>query len=115
MKQSERTVPPIAGRVVFNHARQFIMREAIYMFLRYPRLFTLLVLSTVGAGTAVPFNEADALNGYDGAAIINAVPFASCSDNTIVKWNGTNWSVINACQYNSGISTGGLTCYKIQY
>lgn len=56
-----------------------------------------------------------ALNGYDGVAIINAVPFSSCSDNTIVKWNGTSWSVINACQYNSGINAGGLTCYKIQY
>ena len=54
-------------------------------------------------------------NGFDGVTTVQALQFASCANNTIVKWNGTTWSVINACQYNSGVNPGGLTCFKLQY
>ena len=53
-------------------------------------------------------------NGFDGAAIIKSGAYASCNNNTIVKWSGTSWTVMNACSFNNGIYEGGLICYKLQ-
>lgn len=53
------------------------------------------------------------LNGYDGVAAVTATPFSSCSDNTIVQWNGTSWQISHACSYNSGFDAGGLICSKV--
>ena len=53
------------------------------------------------------------VNGFEGASIVDAKIFASCANNTIVKWNGTAWQVLNACASNSGLDAGGLTCYKL--
>jgi hypothetical protein len=53
------------------------------------------------------------VNGFEGASVVNAKAFASCSNNTIVKWSGTAWQVLNACSSNSGLDAGDLTCYKL--
>ena len=53
------------------------------------------------------------LNGYDGVSVVNAQSFSSCSNNTIVQWDGSNWKIMNACAYNSGFDAGGLICSKV--
>lgn len=53
-------------------------------------------------------------SGFDGAAVIKSGPYGSCRNNTIVKWTGTSWSVMNSCQFNNGIFDNGLICYKLQ-
>lgn len=51
-------------------------------------------------------------NGFQGAALVSATPFSSCSNNTIVKWVNGNWDIVNACAFNSGLSA--LTCFKLE-
>jgi hypothetical protein len=65
------------------------------------------------AADAATTHKVCQLNGYDGASVIQASAFGSCSDNSIVQWNGSSWQIMNACSYNSGFDAGGLTCYKL--
>ncbi len=51
-------------------------------------------------------------NGYPKVANVTKRSFASCSNNTVVKWNGTAWQIMNACSFNSGIDQGDLVCSK---
>jgi hypothetical protein len=51
-------------------------------------------------------------NGFQGAALVTATPFSSCTNNTIVKWVNGNWDIVNACAFNSGLSA--LTCFKLE-
>ena len=53
------------------------------------------------------------VNGFEGASVVDAKSFASCANNTIVKWSGTAWQVLNACASNNGLDAGDLTCYKL--
>jgi hypothetical protein len=79
--------------------------------------FTNLGIS-VGAGVRISADpntvaKVCQVNGFEGASVVNAKAFASCTNNTIVKWNGTAWQVLSACASNSGLDAGDLTCYKL--
>jgi hypothetical protein len=73
---------------------------------------------TLGAGVRISADAATVakvcqVNGLEGASVVNAKSFVSCTNNTIVKWNGNAWQVLNACASNSGLDAGDLTCYKL--
>jgi hypothetical protein len=71
---------------------------------------------TVPGGTRFAADQltADKLcvtNGFMGAWSYTRKSYDSCSDNHMKRWNGSAWSTIGACSYNSGITS--LTCYKL--
>ena len=49
--------------------------------------------------------------GFEGVANVRALSYNSPKNNTIAKWNGTDWQIMNARSFNSRIEAGGLICY----